>query len=559
MVKRFFKLFNNEITGLHEAAFLLGVFALASQFLGLFRDRILASSFGAGHTLDIYYSSFRIPDFIFVTVASIVSVFVLIPFISERMDKGEVEVKKFVGSIFSFFSLLMIIIGVVAFFLIPYLTPIIFKGITDSQNIHDLILMTRILLLSPIFLGLSNFFANITQVSRKFLIYALCPIFYNVGIILGIVVFYPIFGIYGLAYGVVLGAILHFSIQLPSVYHSGLLSLSELRMNFSEIFNVVKISIPRTLALSMSQISIMVLVGLASLMKAGSITIFNFAYNLEAVPMSIIGVSYATVAFPALSNLFVKGKREEFMASLSSGSRHIIFWSIPISVLFIVLRAQIVRVIYGAGEFDWTSTRLTAAMLAIFIISAVAQSLSLLLIRAFYASGETKKVVISNVFSMISTVLFSFIFLKIFEMSTMFKDFLESLFRVEGIVGTEVLMLALGFTLSSILNCIILWFIFSREYKGFSTPLLNTLFQSFCASVIMGAVTYFSLNIFDNIFSLNTFIGVFLQGLLSGLIGICACIIVLWLLKSNELSDVFKTLHKRFWAVKTVAPDTLEI
>jgi putative peptidoglycan lipid II flippase len=559
MVKKFFKLFSSEITGLHEAAFLLGIFALVSQFLGLFRDRILASSFGAGLQLDLYYSSFRIPDFIFVTVASIVSVFVLIPFISERMDKGELEVRKFIGSIFTFFSILMVGISIIAFFLIPVLTPIIFKGMKDSPNLPDLINMTRILLLSPIFLGLSNFFANITQVSRKFLIYALCPIFYNVGIILGIVVFYPIFGLYGLSFGVILGSVLHFAIQIPSVIKSGLLSFKEIKMNFSEIYDVVKISIPRTLALSMSQISIMVLLGFASLMKEGSIAIFNFAYNLEAVPMSIIGVSYATVAFPTLSNLFVKGKKTEFMESLASGAKHIIFWSIPISVLFIVLRAQIVRVIYGAGEFDWTSTRLTAAMLAIFIVSAVAQSLSLLLIRGFYASGETKKVVISNIVSMLSTIFFTFIFLKFFESNQMFKDFVESILRVDGIAGTEVLMLALGFTLSSLLNCIVLWFIFNKENKGFSNSLLNTLFQSFCASIIMGAVTYFSLNIFDNIFSLDTFWGVFLQGMLSGLVGIIVCVIILWLLKSNELSDVFKTLHKRFWTVKTVAPDTIEI
>jgi putative peptidoglycan lipid II flippase len=255
----------------------------------------------------------------------------------------------------------------------------------------------------------------------------------------------------------------------------------------------------------------------------------------------------------------VKGKKSEFMQSLASGAKHIIFWSIPISVLFIVLRAQIVRVIYGAGEFDWTSTRLTAAMLAIFIISAVAQSLSLLLIRGFYASGETKKVVVSNVFSMLSTVFFTFIFLKIFQSSLMFKNFIESLFRVDGILGTEVLMLALGFTLSSLLNCAILWYIFNKENIGFSATLLNTLFQSFCASVIMGAAAYFSLNVFDNFFNLDTFVGIFMQGLLSGLVGIAVCVFVLWLLKSNELRDVFSTFHKRFWAVKTIAPETTEI
>jgi putative peptidoglycan lipid II flippase len=556
MVKRIFNIFNREIKGLHEAAYLLAFFAFLSQILALLRDRILASSFGAGHVLDIYYSSFRIPDFIFATVASLVSISVLVPFITERLGKSEEEGKKFIGTIFSFFSILIVFTSIIVFFLIPFLVSHIFRGIGSSSEI---ISMSRILLLSPIFLGLSNFFASITQVGKRFLVYALCPLFYNIGIICGIFFFYPIFGIYGLAYGVVLGALMHLVIQLPFVIKSKLFIFWPINFDFNSIKKVILISIPRTITLGMTQISIIVLLGFASFMKEGSISIFNFAINLQSVPLSIIGVSYSIAAFPTLSRFFSSGEKDKFISHIISGARHIIFWSIPISILFVVLRAQIVRVIYGAGEFSWSNTKLTAAALAIFALSVTAQSLVLLFIRGYYAMGNTKKSLYTSVLTGVFSIAFSFLFIKIFEVSNVFKYFVENLFRVEDLFGSEVLMLALGFTLAQIINCIVLWLTFERDFKGFSSPLLNTLFQSFSASIIMGFVAYIGLNIFDNIFNINTLVGIFLQGLCAGILGIITAVIVLILLKSHELKEILETLHKKIWKTNTIVPDMSEL
>ena len=559
MVKRFFNIFYKEISGLHEAAYLLGLFALLSQILGLFRDRMLASSFGTGEFLDIYYSSFRIPDFIFVSVASLVSLSVLIPFITERINRGEEETRKFIGSIFSFFSILIFSTSVIAFFLIPYLTPFIFKGMQNSPHLSELILMTRILLLSPILLGLSNFFAGITQIGKRFLVYALSPIFYNFGIILGIIFFYPIYGIYGLAYGIILGAFMHLAIQIPFVSASKLFSFKVLKINWPEIKNIVVISIPRTITLGMSQFSILVLLGIASLMEKGSITVFNFAFNLQSVPLSIIGVSYSVAVFPMLSKFFIDGNKEKFLENIITGARHIIFWSIPISVLFVVLRAQIVRVIYGSGYFDWSSTKLVAATLAIFAISVLAQSLVLLFVRGYYATGNTSKSLWTSVLSGLLTIVFSFGFVKLFNISLFFKNFIENLFRVDGLSDTSVLMLALGFSLASIINCVALWIMFEKSFRGFSKPVLGTLFQSFSASIIMGAVSYLCLNIFVNIFNINTFLGIFGQGFVSGIIGIVSGIIILHLLGSKELKEAWQTFHRKFWRVKAVVPETTEL
>ncbi|MFA6227162.1 MAG: lipid II flippase MurJ [Candidatus Paceibacterota bacterium] len=558
MVKKFFSIFYKEINGLHEAAYLLGIFALLSQILALFRDRIFASTFGASTTLDVYYSSFRIPDFIFVTVASLVSISVLVPFITERLDKDREEGKKFINSIFSFFFILIILVSIIAYILIPYIAPHIFSGM-DKNLFPELITMTRILLLSPILLGISNFLASITQVGKRFLVYALSPLFYNIGIIAGVIFLYPIFGIYGLAYGVIIGAIMHLAIQLPFVFASCLFKPWPIYFDFQSIKKIIIISIPRTITLGMTQISIIALLGIASFMKDGSISIFNFAINLQSVPLTIIGVSYSIAAFPTLARLFTNGQREEFISHIITGARHILFWSIPVSVLFIVLRAQIVRTIYGAGNFDWSDTKLTAATLAIFSVSVVAQALVLLFIRGFYATGNTGKSLYTSLATGIFTIVFSYVFVKLFDIFPMFRYFTEHLFRVDDLSGTNVLMLGLGFSLAQILNCIMLWTMFGRAFKDFSKTLFNTLFQSFSASVIMGAVAYLGLNLFDDILNINTFFGILLQGLFSGIMGIIACIIVLKLLGSVELEETIKTLHKKFWKVRPIVPDTSEL
>jgi putative peptidoglycan lipid II flippase len=546
-------MFYKEIVGLHEAAYLLAIFAFLSQVLALLRDRILASSFGTTHILDTYYASFRIPDFIFVTIASIVSISVLVPFIAEKLDHSFEDAKKFINVIFSFFSIFIIIASLIAYIFMPIIAPIVFPGIEDSQT---LIKMSRILLLSPIFLGISNFLASITQVGKRFLVYALSPLMYNLGIIFGVVFLYPIFGIYGLAYGVIFGAIMHLGIQLPFVIKSGLFIVWPFNFDFSYFKKVLLVSIPRTITLGMTQITTLVLVGMASVMSEGSITIFNFSQNLQTVPLSIIGVSYSLAAFPTLASFISRNESEKFISYISAGARHIIFWSIPVSIMFIVLRAQIVRTIYGSGEFDWNSTKLTAAGLAILAVSVFAQALVLLFIRGYYAKGDTKKALYAGIVTGILSIGLAFSFVQIFYTNELFRLFIEQLFRVNDIPGTEVLMLALGFTIAQLINCIMLWHWFEKEHKGFSSPILKTLFQSFSASVIMGFVAYLGLNLFDNIFNINTGIGIFLQGFCAGILGILALVGVLKLLGSYELNETYTNLHKKFWKARPIVPDT---
>lgn len=556
MVRRILNALQREVRGLHEAAYLLGVFALASQVLALVRDRLLTGKFGAGETLDIYYAAFRIPDFIFVTVASLVSLSVLIPFLTDKINSSNEEGRKFISGVFSVFSIGIIVVSAIVFVFTPQLIKIILPGfVQDGLNI-DLVLLTRILLLQPILLGFSSLFASIVHVHQKFILYAVSPLLYNIGIIFGVLVLYKPFGIAGLGYGVVLGAFMHMFLQVPFIIKSGFFPrFSFVKEHFKVIKEIIVLSLPRTLALSANQLSLIVLVGLASLMVTGSIAVFNLSLNLQSIPLVIIGASYSVAAFPTLVKLFSRGDREKFFVHITTAARHIIFWSFPAIALFIILRAQIVRVILGSGEFSWTDTRLTAAALALFAVSLVAQSLVLLFVRGYYAAGKTMKPLIINVFSSILVVVFSFLLLKLFEISALWRYFVESLLRVEDISGTSVLMLPLGYSLALLINATLFWIAFQKDFKRFSKALSNTFFESFAAAITIAFISHRMLNLLDNVFDINTFLGIFAQGLISGIIGVLFGIVMLKVLKNKELEEVWLSLHRKFWKTKVISSE----
>lgn len=559
MMKNIFSYLNKEIKGLHEAAYFLGIFTLLSQVLGLFRDKLLAYYFGASAMLDVYYASFRIPDLIFVTVSSLVAVSVLIPFLVREESKGKAAMQKFISSVFTVFFVSIVSILLLTAIFTPFLLKLLVPGIYNGQYQSTLILMTRILLLSPLLLGISNLFSSINQSRRIFIVSAISPILYNVAIILGIVFLYPKYGLVGLVLGVVFGSLLHVLVQWPSLEACGI-KLRFLRgVEWKSVKEVVLLSIPRTFTLAANQLSMTGLFYLASFMTVGSISVLTLSFNLQSVPLAIIGVSYSLAAFPVLTRLHSEGKKSEFINHIITAGRHIIFWSIPITVLFIVLRAQIVRVIFGSGNFSWDNTRLTAAALALFAVSVTAESLELLFIRGFYSAGMTRKPLVISTVSQIFTVSIAVVSIYAFNNFQLFKDFIESIFRVNGVSGTVVLMLPLAFSLASILNIVWLWRIFEIDFPGFGQTLRRTFFQTFSASIVMGYVAYFGLNIFQNVFNLSTGLGIFLQGFFAGICGILVCVIVLWGLKNEEVMEISKTLHHKIWGVKAIAPELTEI
>jgi putative peptidoglycan lipid II flippase len=244
---------------MHEAAYLLAGFALASQLLALVRDRLLASEFGATHTLDIYYAAFRVPDFLFATVASLLSLYALLPVLSRLQERdGGFAISFLRRSLLAFFAG-MGALALVLFILTPFLIPFIAPGLAGDEAARaELIFLTRILLLQPILLGASNILAAFTQLKNRFFLYAVSPLLYNLGIIAGILFFYPQIGMAGLGWGVVLGALLHMLLQLPFFLKEKTKNLPNGEFS-PALLEVLKLSVPRTLALASGQLSLLAL------------------------------------------------------------------------------------------------------------------------------------------------------------------------------------------------------------------------------------------------------------------------------------------------------------
>jgi len=562
MVRKLLKILNWEIGGLHEAAFLLAISSLASQVLALLRDRLLAGTFGAGKELDIYYAAFRIPDFLFISIGSFMAITVLIPILVGKIENGNgegiPEAKKFLSDILTVFSFVMAIAAAVAFYFIPELSKLIAPGF-DVESSAQLVTLSRIILLSPFLLGISNLLGSITQSFKKFFVYALSPILYNFGIILGVVVFYPMFGLRGLAYGVVAGALMHLAVQIPTIFELGMLPRFTLSINFRDLWRVISLSLPRALALGANQLALMFLVATASLMKAGSIAVFNLAYNLQSVPMAIIGVSYSVAALPEMSRIYSCNDTKKFVNYVETAFKHILFWSIQASALFVVLRAQIVRTILGSGQFDWGDTKLTAAVLAIFTISIIAQNLIQLLDRVYYAAGNNMKPVATKIISAILTVVSAYGVIYLFQNNQAFHNSFEYFFRVGGVEGTEILMLPLAFSIGAFLNLFLLFAMFLKDFSCFSKDFLRTLLQSIISAFVMGVTAYYSLIITAPYWGSDTLIKVFSHGFVAGILGIIAGVITLKLLKNSEIAEIEKAIKKSFWKTETIIPGPNEV
>ncbi|MCD4705394.1 murein biosynthesis integral membrane protein MurJ, partial [bacterium] len=397
MLKTLLKKLNSTIFG---GAILISFFTIISKILGLVRDRMLASFFGAGEVLDAYFAAFRIPDLIFNTLVlgALASAFVpIFVKLNQKDNKRAIAVS---NSILNILTSVLALIAVIAIIKADFLVKLLVPGFNPFQ-LTLTIKLTRIMLVSIVIFGASNIMSSLLNSYKSYFYYSLAPVMYNLGIITG-VIFSRYYGYVYLAWGVVIGAILHFIIQLLAVIKEGW--HYSLVFNFKDIYvrRIFKLMLPRTLGLAIMQINQVVITVIASNLMAGSIAVFYFGMNLQSVIVGIFGISIAIAVFPVLSEY--AHNNEKFIYYLVHKIKKIIFLVIPISVLMIILRAQIVRIVLGTGSFDWQDTYYTAQVLGYFSVSLVFQCLIPLIARAFYALEDTNTPVITRMFSFILSI-----------------------------------------------------------------------------------------------------------------------------------------------------------
>lgn len=540
MVNRTIKAITAKIGGLHEAAFWLAGFSVLSQLLAFLRDRLLAHYFGAGAALDIYYTAFRIPDFIFVTLGSLVSISVLVPMFSKKAADSDASVKTYINSIFTGFSVLIVAGCLLAFIFMPELVNLLFRGFEAGAS-AQVIKFSRILLLSPLLLGFSNFFGSIVQYEKRFLLYSLSPLFYNIGIIVGTALGASNFGVMAVVLGVVFGAFLHFAVQAGFVFFSGNAPKFITKINWGEVKETALISIPRALALSVTQIISIVFTAVASLFGVGAIAVFNLALNLQSVPLSVVGASYSLAAFPTISEHHAKNNIAECGRYIGESLRYIIFWTLPLAALFVVLRTHIVRVVLGSGAFDWADTKLTAAVLSLFAISFVFQSVQLFLTRAHYALGKTKVPLILGLSGAVLTIVLAYLFY--FDFLSGLMGWFERVLEISDMAGSKIVILPLSFSFGAMFTAVGLWFFLGKETRAIAQEgILRATLGSAAASLIVGLATFYALRIFDYFWALDSALSVFGHAFVSGLFGIMVGVGFLWMTDNREFKKIIGQL-----------------
>ena len=531
MFKNFFKRQINNIT---VAAALIALSSLASRFLGIVRDHILAAQFGAGTTLDIYYAAFRIPDLIYNLIilgalsAGFIPIFTsLIKDFKCEPGQGcdptshNKEAWDLASNVLNYLFLGLGFLSIIGIIFAPALTRLITPGFGPEEQMKTAAL-TRIMFLSPLFLGISGILGGMLQSFKRFTIYSLAPVFYNLGIIAGAVFFVKWFGIFGLAWGVVLGAALHMLIQLPTVYHLGFRYKFKIKRSDLNTLKIGRMMIPRTLSLAISQINLVVVTALASNLAGGSLAVFNFANNLQSFPIGIFGISFAIAAFPSLAaNAFDK---EKLTAHFSQSFRQILFFIIPSTILIVALRAQIIRVVLGSGNFNWQDTILTMNTLGIFAISLFAQATIPLLVRVFYARHNSRTPFYIGLFTV--------------AVNTALALYLAPRY---GVIG-----LALAYSIDNILNFILLWIWLTRKVGNLDIKriLISSLKFIFSALAAGGAAQITKALIWPFI-DMSKFSGVFFQLTVSGLTGVLIYAFFCYLFNSEEFMDFIVALGKR--------------
>ena len=533
----FKKLLNNQAKTIAAAAVILGAASLISRFLGLFRDRILAGMFGAGDELDIYYAAFRIPDLVYsLLVLGAISAGFIPVFISYLNKKREADEKSLpkdrtptdeawhlANSVLNLMALSLMVICTLLIIFTPWLMKLVAPGFS-SEKLSAAVQLTRIMFLSPFFLGLSAVLGGILQSFRRFLVYSLGPIMYNLGIIFGALVLVKYFGLLGLAYGVVLGAFCHMFIQIPAAYLCGFRWRLIADFRFAGVRRIFKIMPPRILSLALSQINFWLMTVFASFLAVGSIAVYNLAHNIWSFPLGVFGISFVLAAFPRFSEAAQKKDITGFIKTFSLTLRQILFFTLPAAALFIILRSQIVRVILGTGRFDWQDTFLTLQTLAYFSLSLFAEALILLFLRGFFAWGDART---PFLIGLLATLV---------RLSAAW--FLAQSLGVAG--------LALGFSLGSIFYLILLFIALRRKIgllDGKNIFLSGAKMLS--ASFLAAATAYLALLFVAPLVDTTTGLGLLIQGSLAGLAGILIYLFFTWLFRLDELKLFLTSLVKK--------------
>jgi len=492
-----------------NSIYVMMIILFLTKVLGLFKLRVISHLFGATHELDIFWAAFTIPDTLFMIIVAGSLNAAIIPLLATVFKKdGEKELNKFFINMMIIVSSLVLVIALLLFIFTPQMTRFLMNsefsqgvlnisGRLQAEDFDLFVKLSRILMISPVLLGISTIVTGYLQVRRQFFITSLAPLLYNVAMTIGPVIFVGILkmDVTGIAISAVLGSFLHFAIQVPSlgkyfkekvkISFAGLVSA----LKDTKIWKGLKLAIPKMLSTLGEQINVMVNTLISFSLEAGALSSYKYALSLYLFPVNIVGSAIAQAVLPELSENADEPKK--FRVILNKSLQQALFLVLPIVAILLVLRLPIVRLIFGVGKFDWQATLLTAWCLALLSIAIVGQTLSQIVLRGFYALKSTWLPLIAVSIGIMVNIAFAFLLTNFFShyydwrpileqivmqistangngLWTVIKSFLRDTFVWSTTRGTSEMAvggLSLSLSISAFVELILLLYLLNKKMK----------------------------------------------------------------------------------------------
>ncbi len=514
---------------LTKATLVISFFTIFSQISAVIRDKIFATYFGAGMDLDIYYSAFRIPDFIFLLVGTFGSTFILLPL----FEKKKKYLKKYLSGVFTVFLSLLFVLSCFVFIALPFLSHIFFPSFY-GQDYDTFLLTARLLLLSSIFMSTGRILMGVNQKENYFISTAVAGVVYNFFIIFSTILFHK-FGPLAPAFGAVLGALGQTLMQIPALIKQKLWPLNISFLKKEEVLEIIRIGLPRTLALITFELVILFAITQANTFFVGAVAIFVFATNIYKAPLTLIAASFSLASFPKMVEFFQNGEKEEFNKYAGKSFSLTLFFSIPIMFFIMFFSKDIAGLLFGSVKFNLEKIFLTGRVISILSFSILFQALVTLLMRLFYSLSK-------SYIPLLSEIVFAFSFFSIY-----YLNFYLKLGFSQNIFGYQLLNLSIIFSISSLFSVMVLIFALKFQVKYFKLfkyiGLWKKIFISLI-SVLVSKIIYWKFAISN----INSFWIFFQNLLIFGILFLFLFSIFSVLLKEREFLDfknrIIKSIYK---------------
>ena len=508
------------------ASLILTVAALVSRLLGWVRLLVIGSQFGASRELDAYFAAFRIPDAIFqLVVAGALSAALIPVFQGYRARGQEAEAWQLASSIINLVLIALAALSLLMAIFAPILVPIVAPGF-DAPTTELTIRMTRVMLLSPVLIGMGAVVTGILNSHQQFTVPAIAPLLYNLAIIAAAIFLAPVMGVEGLAVGVAVGSLAHLAIQLPSLARVGQRYDLTIGLRHPGVRRVAWLMGPRMLGLAAGQLNFLVSTVLASGLPEGSLTAYNYAFQLSQIPVGVVGVSIAVALFPTLSQDAALGRIGDIRRQVANAVRVLVFVAAPLMAIMIVLREPLTAVFYQYGAFTEAAADRTASTLLFFAIGLVGHIVVHVLTRTFYAMQDTRTPVTWAIAAVTLNV--------------------PLMALLVGPMGVEGLALALS--ISAVLEVLgLLWSLHRRIESVEEASILRSLMRAAVAGgasalLMLGALTLVEgsvAGLLDNV------VGRLLALLVLSAAGVATFMVVAAALRSPELAQLRAILRRR--------------